>query len=633
MGVTPMGPSAAQADVIDGPVPAAVIAKFKNCPRLPEGVFGILCLNVRVHDGELKLGNVQAQITEPIEISLAIGLPPGSLTPAIVTYSPPAAPGQFDSLPDPLPSLLGRLNPCAEGVPLSGGILGMPQLDPILAADVLGVLCLSASPSIGTPVVADAASFLNYIVGSGDIVTLGVPLSIKLNNLLFGEKCHVGTPDNPITINLTNGTTTPPAPVAPISGENGDVLQDEYLDPIHGNVVHAEVTDSLFVDNAFSVPGASKCDILVGDILNQPTGLFDSVINNQLGAPSPAGNNFAKFRVDTQMIQYGAVHNTILDFTPTALEFPDTAVGSASPPQTITVTNTGNAPGIVDISVSSTRRNDYILGGCAGTVLAPGATCEATVTFTPSLAGARGATSALSVSDTVGTTQIAVTATGTGSVPVTAPLVAFGSVFVFTGAPAPLTATFTNNSASPVTVGGAAKVTASNAASVTSYALSDDTCANATIAPAGSCTVAIDFKPTTTGAKAVTLDLRAPDGGFLGFANVSGTSAVPLAAPAVAFGSVAVGNTNGPLDLVFTNNAAANPISVTPVVKSGTGSRLPSWNVVSDGCGNTTIPSGGSCTVQVTFAPDSIGTKNITLQLHSGGVLVGTAAVSGTGTA
>ena len=97
-----------------------------------------------------------------------------------------------------------------------------------------------------------------------------------------------------------------------------------------------------------------------------------------------------------------------LQVTPAGLTFPSVALGASST-QTLSLANTGTAP-INNIALSI--NGDYaITKPCSLTVLAPGASCAVTITFTPTATGTR--TGSLTVSAT-GQALTVVPLTGTG---------------------------------------------------------------------------------------------------------------------------------------------------------------------------------------------------------------------------
>jgi hypothetical protein len=110
-------------------------------------------------------------------------------------------------------------------------------------------------------------------------VALSLPVRLHLNNAILGSGCYLGSKSNPVTFNLTTGTTKPPAPNKPITGAVGELeFKDEFqLVIIKGNRV---------VDNAFSAPGVEGC----GGFFSF---LVDPLVEKILGVPSAAGHNTA----------------------------------------------------------------------------------------------------------------------------------------------------------------------------------------------------------------------------------------------------------------------------------------------------------------------------------------------------
>jgi hypothetical protein len=77
-----------------------------------------------------------------------------------------------------------------------------------------------------------------------------------------------------------------------------------------------------------------------------------------------------------------------------SLDFGTVAVGSPSAPQTLQITNTGNAPLVISGSArSGPQVGDFMLSAdtCSGRTIAPGARCDANLNFTPSAGGGRSA--------------------------------------------------------------------------------------------------------------------------------------------------------------------------------------------------------------------------------------------------
>jgi sugar lactone lactonase YvrE len=104
------------------------------------------------------------------------------------------------------------------------------------------------------------------------------------------------------------------------------------------------------------------------------------------------------------------------DLNPTSLAFPSTAVGTTSAPQTITLTNNGDAPTLVTgITTSGPNAADFIpTKACivVGVIL-PTQNCTISVTYKPSTGNAESAT--LTIADNVGTGSQTVALTSAAS--------------------------------------------------------------------------------------------------------------------------------------------------------------------------------------------------------------------------
>lgn len=99
--------------------------------------------------------------------------------------------------------------------------------------------------------------------------------------------------------------------------------------------------------------------------------------------------------------------------SPTSLTFAKQQVGTTSPAQTVTLTNTGQSKvTITSITVTGRNSGDFTETNNCGTSLARGARCTVSVTFKPAATGAR--TGSLSISDNASGSPQKVSLTGTG---------------------------------------------------------------------------------------------------------------------------------------------------------------------------------------------------------------------------
>lgn len=116
-------------------------------------------------------------------------------------------------------------------------------------------------------------------LAAGEGVALQLPTRIHLKEESFGESCFVGSSASPITIKLTTGSTSPPAPNKSIKGSPGTFESKEG-----GNLLVYN-GDSL-VENAFSAPEAKGCG-------GAEESLIDPLLDELWGLPSAAGHNTA----------------------------------------------------------------------------------------------------------------------------------------------------------------------------------------------------------------------------------------------------------------------------------------------------------------------------------------------------
>jgi hypothetical protein len=163
-----------------------------------------------------------------------------------------------------------------------GGLLGIvaPESLPKFLQDIINKLVseglagvTATAELVSTPKISRAS----YVEGEGTAVSL--PVRVHLQNILLGGECYIGSSSSPVTLNLTTGTTSPPAPNSPISGSRGELeFKDEFQLLIAKN--------SKLVDNAFSAPGVSGCGGLLSFLL-------DPAIDLKLELPAAAGHNTA----------------------------------------------------------------------------------------------------------------------------------------------------------------------------------------------------------------------------------------------------------------------------------------------------------------------------------------------------
>ena len=147
------------------------------------------------------------------------------------------------------------------------------------------------------------------------------------------------------------------------------------------------------------------------------------------------------------------------------------------------------------------------------------------------------------------------------------------------------------------------------------------------VAPNGTCTVSVSFRPTAAGLRTASLSVATSAGTQT--APLSGTGlapAVTVSPATLAFGTWASLSTSAPLNVTVTN-PGTSPLTVSAVAVSGT-------NAVdftqTNTCTTATVPAGGSCVVTVRFRPGAAGarTGTLTVTTNAGSPTV---ALTGTG--
>jgi hypothetical protein len=234
---------------------------FQQCPWTNPAVKR--CLHAQIEGGGIAIGEKGWPITNPVTLQAGfIEAEKGEPTPIFA-----AANGE-------------TLSKSPQQIP--GGLLAMmpvKTVPPALKGLLQGFANSSLNRLTATLELAGTAkiSFIHLAEGEGTASVM--PAKIHLENPLLGKNCYIGSIKTPIVFELTVGTTNPPPPNLPISGNGGSI---EY--PEEGEIILA--TGSELVDNAWSVPKASGC----GGVLSF---LIDPIINKQMGLPSPAGRNTA----------------------------------------------------------------------------------------------------------------------------------------------------------------------------------------------------------------------------------------------------------------------------------------------------------------------------------------------------
>ncbi len=294
----------------------------------------------------------------------------------------------------------------------------------------------------------------------------------------------------------------------------------------------------------------------------------------------------------------------------TSIDLGASAIGQTSTVQTVTVTNPGAvATGALALSLEGTAASDFAIASSDCTTLAAGGTCTIALRVAPSALGSRLAV--LDVSATPGGTamaSLAGTGIAAGLLAITPTAQAFDPIGV-----GQLTAAATFTVANHATVpSGPLAVAVVGAAAEFPIAAGGDLCSGQSLAPQGTCTVAVAFAPASLGNRAATLAISGPGGATSAALSGQGAGPAQLAiAPAGKdFGGVQVGGTSALQSFVVTNTGGLVSGAITASVADA------QFAIVGNGCAGPLAPT-ESCTLAVQFAPAAVGSAQATLEVSA----------------
>jgi hypothetical protein len=186
-----------------------------------------------------------------------------------------------------------------------------------------------------------------------------------------------------------------------------------------------------------------------------------------------------------------------VSMNPTSWDFGTQSVGNPSGVKSFTLTNSGTQSlNLGTLSVTGTNANNFALSGntCNGTTVAAAGTCTFGVTFTPTSTGVK--SGSISIPSNIPTVTVPLSGMGATSAPAVslapAPSWDFGNQNVGSTSAAN-SFTLTNTGTANLNVG---TLTTSG-----EFAFSSNTCNNATVTPAGTCSFGVTFSPTSAGVK------------------------------------------------------------------------------------------------------------------------------------
>ncbi|HTQ87481.1 MAG TPA: choice-of-anchor D domain-containing protein, partial [Candidatus Solibacter sp.] len=310
---------------------------------------------------------------------------------------------------------------------------------------------------------------------------------------------------------------------------------------------------------------------------------------------------------------------------PLSLTFAPQGQGTMSTAQIVTVTNSAVA-GSANLAVNQpltftgTNPGDFAAVGCAAGV-APGASCNISVTFTPTATGARSATLQITSNATNSPQTVGISGTGLAAPTATPSGTVTFPAQVLNTTSAPMNVTLSNTGGSPLGITGVALATSDAG----DFAIFSNGCGTS-LAAGANCIVALTFTPTVLGARTTQLQFTDNAAGSPQIVTINGTGATgpnaALTPPTLTFAAAQqINTTSASLPATLTNSGGA-ALSITSIVAAG------DFAVLSTNCG-VSLAANSNCAINVTFTPTAAGTRNGTLTVMDA---VGTQMINITGT-
>jgi hypothetical protein len=263
---------------------------------------------------------------------------------------------------------------------------------------------------------------------------------------------------------------------------------------------------------------------------------------------------------------------------------------------------------VTSLSISGPNAAAFAIGAtnCVGAAVAPNSSCHIPVSFTPSAVGSFSAT--LNVVDDAwnGPSQFNLSGTGVQAHASFSP-----SSVSF---PNTLTGQSASQSISVMSDGTASldvtSITLTGSGSA-AYSVSADTCSGQQWPATIACSFNVTFSPQTNGSYPASVQIADDAAGSPQSISLTGSnlSSDAIATPgALSFGAVRPGLTGSPQTVTLTNDGGS-----TVQVVSTTLTGDPSFSLAADACSGTALATGSACTVQVAFAPTTLGTLSASL--------------------
>lgn len=270
-----------------GAAPKGIFGVFGNCPvsavlgRSTESV----CLYGQFGGGVLTIGRAMVPVDRAITMQAGgLAFEEGEVANAGWDLVPASGGMSLSRTPLEVPGGLSGLVECGA----VGGRVAQASCAAAQGTEVTATI--EAVPGASDPALV---SQVGAFTGGRMLV---LPARVHLGNAFLGSSCYIGSGLHPIMLEMTAGTTSPPAPNKPISG------QLRFGQERENGLLMIAFHPGVLVDNAFAVPVAEGCG-------GQLSTLVDPLLDAKLALPSKAGHNTAI--LDTTALDLSGVERVL----------------------------------------------------------------------------------------------------------------------------------------------------------------------------------------------------------------------------------------------------------------------------------------------------------------------------------
>ncbi|HEV2424793.1 MAG TPA: choice-of-anchor D domain-containing protein [Terriglobia bacterium] len=309
----------------------------------------------------------------------------------------------------------------------------------------------------------------------------------------------------------------------------------------------------------------------------------------------------------------GSSSTSSVTVSPASLTFPSVAFGTASTPQTVTLTNNGSAAvTITNINITGAGAQDFVVlpGGTtcsANQSVAAAASCTMSINFVPVAAGTFAATLTVADSDPSSPHNVPLNGTATNSnsapaVSISPSSLTFSSQAVGS-ASASQSVTITNTGNATLNI---------SSVSVSAGFKQTNTC-GAAVSQGSACTISVTFQPAAAGSQTGTLTIadnapKSPQTVSLsgtGTGPVVGLSPASLSLPAELMGATSASQS------VTLSNTGTSSLTIASIKLTGPN---PGDFAETNTCGSS-LAAGAKCTASLTFTPSAGGARSANLTI------------------